>query len=570
MRVSCGLFLSSFFLILIWTVLSGSGAASAADQDTLSGQTQDLVSQAELFRKTSAESPLDEAPEEPKISAEEPPKTAEAEPAGPAFTLNRVIFEGNRTVPTADLDVYWKNFAGQTVTFKELNKICDSVTIHYRALGHTTSKALLKPQEIRDGAVTVTVAEGMVGKISVEGAKHFKESLYTDVIQLKSGEIFDYQKLQTSIEDINAAADRSARAYLEPSPSDPNAVDLVLKAEEKFPLHMFYDFNNRGTKLTHRARHNVGMRHTNITGNGDLLNANWTLSEEGALGGAAAGYTLPLPATGTTLSLQSSYTQSMLVKHFKPSEIKGESFSFSPQLRQRILRSADWEVAGVFGLEYKNSETLINDIRANIDRSRIFKTGAEFSRRDGGGRTSLNGFFNLGLPHIDGSEGSFNFWSAGVTRLQRMPASTFLILRADAQLTDDSVLSVDQYRLGGATSVRGYPESDSAGDSGFNASTEWHVPASFAPETLKVPFTDRSWRNALRFVAFFDMGKTYLNERLRSTSVKDRLLMGVGGGIRLELGPALSVSADLGFPIGDESTDIHDQPQVHLSARSGF
>jgi hemolysin activation/secretion protein len=542
-----------------------------ADEPTLPvDSAKDLVAQAELFRKTGAGSMIEEEREEPQITAEEPVRPAAAEPAGPAFTLNQITFTGNRTIPSADLDIYWKDLSGRTVTMLELNKICDAVTVHYRAKGHTTSKAILEPQEIREGRVVITVVEGLVGQVRVEGARHFKESLYTDAVRVRSGEIFDYQKLQQGIEDINAAADRSARAYLEPDPADPSLANLTLKAEERLPLHMFYDFNNRGTKLTHRARHNVNIQHTNITGNGDLMNAGWTLSEEGALSGVAGGYTLPLPAAGTTLSLSASHTDSMLVKHLKPLEIKGESLSFSPQLRQRIARSADWELSGVFGLEYKNSETLVDDIRANIDRSRIFRTGAEFSRRDGGGRTSLNGFFNLGLPDIDGSEGAFNFLSAGASRLQRAPGDTFLILRGDTQWTDDKLLSVDQYRLGGATSVRGYPESDSAGDSGYNVSAEWHIPAFFVPEKLVVPFTAKPLKSSLRFVTFFDAGKTFFERRERAGSVKDRFLMGTGAGLRFDLGSTLSVSADLGFPIGDDSTDVPDQPQLHLSVRSGF
>ncbi len=570
MRLLFTLFSKLFLSILTGILLAASGTAYADGPTLPTDNAQDLVAQAELVRKTGAGSVMEEDREEPQITAEEPVRPAAAEPVGPAFTLNQITFTGNRTVPSADLDIYWKNLSGQTVTMLELNKICDAVTVHYRAKGHTTSKAILEPQEIRDGRVVISVVEGLVGQVRVEGARHFKESLYTDAVRLKSGEIFDYQKLQLGIEDINAAADRSARAYLEPDPANPSVANLTLKAEERLPLHMFYDFNNRGTKLTHRARHNINAQHTNITGNGDLLNAGWTLSEEGSLSGVAGGYTLPLAATGTTLSLNASHTDSMLVKHLKSFEIKGESWSFSPQLRQRIARSADWELAGVFGLEYKNSETLVDDIRANIDRSRIFRTGAEFSRRDGGGRTSLNGFFNLGLPGIDGSEGAFRFLSAGASRLQRTPGDTFLILRGDTQWTDDRLLSVDQYRLGGATSVRGYPESDSSGDSGYNVSAEWHLPAFFIPEKLKVPFTAKPLRNSLRFVTFFDAGKTFLKQRERAGSVKDRFLMGAGAGLRFDLGSTLSVSADLGFPIGDDSTDAPDQPQLHLSVRSGF
>ena len=81
--------------------------------------------------------------------------------------------------------------------------------------------------------------------------------------------------------------------------------------------------------------------------------------------------------------------------------------------------------------------------------------------------------------------------------------------------------------------------------------------------------TRRPFKEAVRWVAFLDGAKTYNNDRSSKGDVKDKFLLGAGFGVRLNFGRSLAAQLDMGFPLGDASTDQVDQSQVYLSVRSG-
>ena len=76
-------------------------------------------------------------------------------------------------------------------------------------------------------------------------------------------------------------------------------------------------------------------------------------------------------------------------------------------------------------------------------------------------------------------------------------------LRADLQLTNDALLPVEQYAVGGLDSVRGYRSFQLLRDYGYTASLEYRIPV-FRNQT--------GWRN-LQFAAYVDTGGAKFKER---------------------------------------------------------
>ncbi len=527
-----------------------------------------LTSQADTFLEESRRTPA--KPEVPvQISGEDGGPAVPASPSGGAsFTLKEVVFEGNTLLTAADLARFTAPSVGTEVSFDSLKKICDDITAEYRRLGYTTSGAYLPPQKIAGGVVKIAVIEGKMGRFLVEGNRHFASDLYLQNMTLQAGEPFRYTDLDNDIYFLNQKPDRSAQAYLVPDPDHPDRVDVTLKAREVSPLHFYYDLNNRGTKLTHRLRHGTGFLHNNITGHGDTLSGSFQFAEEGALAGGSGSYALPFDRTGTTLRLSGGVTDTMLVKHLKPFEVKGESLSLSAEVAQSLIRTRTSSLEAVFGYDHKNSESLIDDFRTGIDRTRIIRGGSQITLRDGGGATSANFDANKGIPDLDASEESFFYLSGGVTRIQRLTQELTLTLRARGQWTDDSLPSLEQYRVGGMYSVRGYAESDSSGDSGFDATAELTAPLPTLSGNAPVFFggMPRPWSEALKVAAFVDGGAVFLRERDSDTTVAGRRLAGTGVGFVMNLNDNWSGRVDLGFPIGDEAVG-NENWQTHFSMK---
>ena len=542
---------------------------------------QDLYSQAESFKKESTKLPEPKPKEKPEINAEQQKEDTIDESKGPKFVLKQINLEGNTLFSREDLDQYIILYLNKEQTLGKMKSLARLITHHYQSYGFGTSRAYVPPQSIENSIVTIKIVEGKVGKISVEGNKYYSKEIYEKALDLKSGAILNFKDLEQGLDNINQSSNRKAKAYLAAG-VEPLTSDIVLKTEENNPLYIYYTFNNHGTKLTHRARNGVGVNHTNITGHDDTLNAAFSLAEEDAFRGESLAYSFPIQKTGTTLSLATSYSDTRLVKHFKPLDITGESLAVMPEISQNFIKKTDFQLNGILGFEYMDSKTSISQTKLNVDRLRILKLGPQMIFSDPGGQTSLNGQFHLGIPDFLGGSkdhdvrssvanagGDFTYYTADISRIQRFVATSYLTFKAGGQWTSETLPSSERFRGGGAYSVRGYPESDALGDYGYNFSAELNAPVYFLPKDWQVPFSNKKWVDSVRMVGFLDGASTYLRERVLPTDEKNKFLLGTGVGIRIDLGRNFSLQADLGFPVGDDSSDKNNK-QFHIEIRSSF
>ncbi len=539
-----------------------------------------LVSQAETFREEQRR-PAVGKEKKPEIVVEEK-EEAPPQEGGPAFFLKKINLEGATLFSQKELEALVAPYENVQSSFERLKEASQVLTNYYRAKGFLTSRAYAPPQTIENETATIKILEGKIGKIKVENNRYFSEQTYTDSVLLRKDRVFYYPDLENSLYFLNRKPDRSTKAYLVAGET-PATSDLILKTEETFPIHVYYEFNNRGTKLTHRARHTVHFDDNNVSGHGDLLAASFVMAEENAFDGGFLSYDFPIESTGTTIGLDASQVDTSLIGFLKPAEVKGESIGFTPSITQNFYKNPTAWIDGYFGLEIKDSKTTVDDLKISFDRTRAFILGPRMTFQDAGGRTFLFSDVHWSIPDFLGSSeevdaqasrvnsgGDFLYYTLFASRIQKLPWESLLMLRGNGQWTRDTLTSLEEYRAGGAYSVRGYPESDSNGDYGYDWSTELNIPVPFLPKDWSIPYNNKyKWREVVRLAAFVDGAKTYLRERQTATDVKDRFLLGTGFGLRVNMGNTFSMQFDLGWPIGDNSTD-ENQKQVHISLRAGF
>ncbi|MBI4432917.1 MAG: ShlB/FhaC/HecB family hemolysin secretion/activation protein [Candidatus Omnitrophica bacterium] len=565
-------------MIYLITIALLFGSPSPGRAEATSEDRRQLVTQAETFHEK--EKPLLPEKEEIEINFEKP-EVPEAH-GKTSFFVKKINVEGCSLLPAKTIDALRAAYENRVVSFDEIKKLADSISALYRLAGYPTSVAWVPPQKVTGGVLTIQCLEGKIGKIRVEGNQWFDDSLYTNAIFVRPDRVLRIQDLEGSLFYLNRNEDRSARVYLEAG-DDPGTSDIILKAEENYPGHVYFETHNRGTKNTHRGRHETHWDHTNLTGRGDILKTVLSMAEEGAFRAWSGEYAYPLKNDRTVLSLNASHVSSMLVGSLKSEEIKGLYRNITPSVVHHFVRTRAFELGAEIALELKDSKTTADDLKIDFDRMRVLKLGPRVTTRGANGVNYFSADFHQGLSHfLGGSDevdrnasrtnagGEFFYTTASLARLQKLSGSSFLVLRAGGQWSKDNLASVEQFRAGGAYSVRGYPESDSAGDSGYNLSAELRVLPFIIPDVFRAPFTGRKWSESVHVVGFLDAAKTYFRERTPTeSSVKDRFLLGTGFGFRVDLENNFSFQLDLGFPIGDESKD-KDRPLVHFAARFGF
>lgn len=110
------------------------------------------------------------------------------------------------------------------------------------------------------------------------------------------------------------------------------------------------------------------------------------------------------------------------------------------------------------------------------------KVIVSYTRRDTQGVWGLRSQFNWGTGLFDATsnrgsvpDGQFLSWLGQVQRVQQVGKNHLFVIQADLQLSAGSLLSSEQFVIGGGQSLRGYRQNVRAGDYGFRLSVEDRV-----------------------------------------------------------------------------------------------
>jgi hemolysin activation/secretion protein len=136
-----------------------------------------------------------------------------------------------------------------------------------------------------------------------------------------------------------------------------------------------------------------------------------------------------------------------------------------------------------------------------------------------------------------------------------------MILRLQFQFVSHTLPPSEQFQIGGAYSVRGYPEGDSIGDYGATFSVEWYFPFYLIPKDWKLPYADQPLRYQIEPVVFFDMGGVGLM-KTNPGEINAKILMGLGGGAKIHFNRNLFLRLDWAQAIGGDGPTQGNGPST--------
>lgn len=87
----------------------------------------------------------------------------------PMFKLKAVSVEGAHSVPAETIAAAYQPYLGKTVSQADLASIAVAITELYRTAGFSLSRAIVPPQDIKNGRVRVKVIEGYVAEFVLKG-----------------------------------------------------------------------------------------------------------------------------------------------------------------------------------------------------------------------------------------------------------------------------------------------------------------------------------------------------------------------------------------------------------------
>jgi len=601
-KIRKGLFLGLALLITVYTVFADTEMAFSQDesaagnsqpdssrmqadintlQDKVNRLEKTVENQAALIeqQKQMLEKLLSATPAEVKTAA------AATEPK---TLVKKFVVNGANLFTAKEFEAILGKYRDKELGMTDLKKAADEITGLYRKKGYIVTMAYVPAQDITDNTVEFNVSEGRIGDIKIEKPKHSKTETVKKRFLAEKGQILNSKKLEANLRRINKQPDRTMKVVLSPG-STPETSDILLKLDqEKSPQHFYIDYNNRGTRNTTKNRWGLGYANNNLTGNDDMLSVKAITNRDTDVYSGSIAYDFPVSRYNTRVGAYAAYSKADIGAQFAVLSPEGKATAWGLYVKHPWLDREFFDEATNTTLLLSSNLTAGFDsvsVRNKIlgretshDELRVFKGGINFEETDSLGRGGFTAEMHAGIPNFLGSlnkqdqsasridaGGEFQKYIGSVSRITRLPASMLLVDSFKYQVSKYSLVNSEQMLMGGADTVRGYPENEYLADYGWINNLELRTPAFLIPSILKVPFDKKHTplSEAVQLVGFLDAAKGYLN-RPRVSETPNKYLIGAGLGFRFNFYDHLRGRIDIGCPIGNEEPSDGSNATVHF------
>ncbi|ELO3049578.1 ShlB/FhaC/HecB family hemolysin secretion/activation protein [Salmonella enterica] len=227
--------------------------------------------------------------------------------------VSRVIFTdipaGVKGVDEAALQKQVAGYLRRPLTFTGLSEMTQGVTDLYRQKGLLVARAILPPQTIRDGVLTVQIIPGRYDSAQVSNASALRSSVVERMVRTTTpqGEVVTRKQLERVALLLNEIPGVSAAVSLkEGQKSGTSALDISVKPGKR--LGGYVGLDNQGNTVTGRSRVMAGFYASELLGFGDQLRVDlldaWENSD---LFNGALDYSLLVGGAGTRVGASYSH-----------------------------------------------------------------------------------------------------------------------------------------------------------------------------------------------------------------------------------------------------------------------
>lgn len=456
----------------------------------------------------------------------------------------------------------------QGLTIGQLQLVADEVTRYYREKGFFLARAVIPAQEVVDGVVIIRVLEGRLGGVISEGNESYSDSRLADSFEPYLGQLITVGRIEDALLTLQDYPGLSAVGVFQPG-RDVGTADVLINVSSEDHLGFLVRGDNHGTRFTGEHRLLAEASWYNPLGFSDSLRltALQTYEPDNSLFGALK-YELPLGDPRHRVGFEATrntFDVANLSDADAGNQVGGVSEIASVYYQRNFIRSRDRKVGGKMGLSHKSAETQADNVVGSSDEIAVLGLEANYENINSQTATITSAYLRLdagldgalGVPTIDellepgrqpqpGRTGTdefgnrvvagsdFHKLSFGYSWLKSLTVNQTLLLRTNGQYSDDLLTSIEEFSIGGPTSVRAIPSSQFLTDSGAFVSAEWGVRAPGFADTPA--FANRNWGDVLRFTLFYDYGYgLYADSAALGVDEEDYVEAG-GAGIGVEFG----------------------------------
>lgn len=469
------------------------------------------------------------------------------------FVLKKIVITGNHVYTQKQLSAIYKDKLHKKISVADLFKIVDSITSYYRNNGYILSQAVLPPQRIAGGTVTIRVVEGYIHKVKIvgnpRGAHRLILAYGKEIAKLRPLKI---QTMEYYLYLANQIPGAEVRAVLEPSKTNTGASDLNLVVKEDL-ITGTVSYDDYGTRYLGPQQITSVISFNSIFLPGDttrLLYLTTTQGKELRYGDIS--YTMPIGLKGLTLTVDGNKSLTNPGFVLEPLDTRGLANTYSISVQYPIILTASENLSVSGNFTYLNSRSTQLGFLLYDDRIRPIQFGVTYQFSDKyKGSNQINAQVEKGLNVFDassnpnsfqssrfGADGIYTNISAQVSRTQALFDRFSAYFVAQGQYSFSPLLSAEQFGFGGSQLGRGYDPAEILGDSGAAGSVELRMDN--YPDKFKI--------SMIQMYMFYDAGVIWNRRDLPGAPTKQSATS-AGMGFRLAFNKYVSGNFMIAQPL---------------------
>ena len=524
-----------------------------------------------------------------KISPVRPPRQTSVFSA--KVFVKDILFTGNTLFSDKILLDIAAPYKNKTITIEELDELRQKLTDLYTRNGYINSGAVIPDQKVVQGIIMFKIIEGRISNVEVSTDGRLQLSYIKKRLTFDPDTPLNIDTLYEKFQLFHLSP-VIKRIKLEVSPGLSLGESIIQAAiEEERPWQMGIDFNNHRSPSVGEERGQISFFHQNVTGWGDAVDLKLGLTR--GMDDLSIGYTLPVTSDDTTLSLWFEKNDSEVIEApFDVIDITGKSYTWKVTVKHPFYRRPKASFFMGMDAELRHSKTTllgyphafspgVNPLTGESDvtvirffqewflssSSQVFAIRSSFSK----GINAFDSTINSGEPDSRFFSWLFQFqWARRFKDFQESQ----LIFKTNFQISEDPLLSIEKFSVGGANTVRGYRENQFVRDNGVISSIEFRIPIfnlSFPSQHSNTPTLKKN----LQLAPFFDFGKVW-NKKFSSSKANQgtdaETIYSTGAGILWDPMKRLHAEVYFGWTLKDVEYqgDTLQDHGVHFSISYNF
>jgi hemolysin activation/secretion protein len=468
---------------------------------------------------------------------------------GASFKLKGVQIKNLTAFTEEELRGEYADKIGKDASLRTLNEIAAKITAKYRNAGYILSRAVVPPQRIANGVVTISIVEGHVNQVIFEGDSANSPLLTEFAEKIRNAKPLNASTLERYLLLIQDLPGMTARAVLRPSPKVPGASDVVVTLKEK-PFDGSVTVDNRGTRYLGPIQGGVTVNANNMLGLHERTQFRGALTADPSeLQYFQISHDEWLDSEGTKLTVSAGRTRTRPNYTLEIFDIDGIDTTYSALVSHPFIRSRQSNLFGTAGFDIRNTDSESLGAELYGDRLRVGRLGGAYDFVDG--YSAINRFdtqLSKGFgwdddtsPHIRSRiNGDTNFWkwTASANRLQPIAGPFTMYFAATGQMASNALLSAEQFGIGGANFGSAYDPSEITGDAGIAGRIEMQYTRSGDIEYIPV----------YQLYSFYDVGEVWTRNPAAGLNETDSLAS-TGLGVRFNVMDPLSGNLEVALPM---------------------